>query len=120
MLLADTSIWVDHLRRGNAVLAHLLRADEVSCHAYVIGELACGSIRNRAEILRLLQALPSLPRIEDQEILTFIDRQRLMGKGLGLVDVHLLASCQLSRVALWTTDVQLAAAAGRLGLAPRP
>lgn len=119
MILVDTSVWVDHLRKGNDALAALLRADEVACHPFVIGELACGSLRNRAELLTLLSALPPLPKVADDEALGFIDRHRLMGKGLGLIDVHLLASCLLASVGLWTRDASLARAASSLGLARR-
>lgn len=116
MILADTSIWVDHLRVGNRGLIELLHADQVACHAFVIGELACGRMGNRDEVLRLLAALPRLARVEDDEALHFIERHRLMGQGLGLVDVHLLAACALSAVDLWTSDRKLAQAASRLGI----
>ena len=96
MVLVDTSVWVDHLRQGDAILASLLEAGEVSCHPFVVGELACGAIRNRSQILRLLLALPTLAKADDDEVLAFIDRHRLMGSGLGLIDVHLLASCLLA------------------------
>ncbi len=117
MILVDTSVWVDHLRRGNSRLAELLLAEQVVCHSFVIGELACGSIRNRAEVLRLLSALPSVQKVEDAEALDFIEQQKLMARGLGLVDVHLLASCVLAGVGLWTRDKRLAQAALQLGLA---
>lgn len=118
MILVDTSVWVDHLRQGNERLARLLRADEVACHSLVIGELACGSIRNRTEVLSLLSALPLLPKVADGEVLDFIDRNRLMGKGLGLVDVHLLASSTLAGVDFWTRDKKLAQVASGMGLTP--
>ena len=116
MVLVDTSVWVDHLQRGDEALAELLRADEVACHPFVIGELACGGLGNRAEVLRLLSALPSAPKVEDAEALAFIERHGLMGRGLSLVDVHLLASCALAGVGLWTRDRTLARAAERMGL----
>ncbi len=118
MILVDTSVWVDHLRRGNSQLAELLLTDQVVCHPFVIGELACGGIRNRAEVLGLLSALQPLPKVEDGESLDFIEHHRLMGKGLGLIDVHLLASCALAGVGLWTRDKKLAQAASWLGLTP--
>ena len=118
MILVDTSVWVDHLRRRDERLAELLDAGEVVCHPFVLGELACGSLGNRARILSLLESLPTLPKMEDDETLGFIDRHRLMGSGLGLIDVHLLASCMLTSVPLWTRDARLAAAALKLGLAP--
>ncbi len=116
MVLVDTSIWVDHLRRGVRELAASLHAGEVACHPFVIGEVACGALRHRAELLDLLGALPALPRAGDSEVLAFIDRHRLMGKGLGWIDVHLLASCRLADAPLWTRDKRLAQAAARLGL----
>ena len=116
VVLVDTSVWVDHLRRRDDALADLLEADEVTCHPFIVGELACGGIRNRSEILSLLSALPSLTRAQDDEVLTFIDRHRLMRQGLSLIDVHLLASCMLTGVPLWTRDKKLGNAAIELGL----
>lgn len=119
MVLADTSVWVDHLRQGDAILAALLEAGEISCHPFVAGELACGALRNRSEVLRLLLALPALPKLDDAEALAFIDRHRLMGTGLGLIDVHLLASCLLAGTTVWTRDATLSRAAEKLGVAAR-
>jgi predicted nucleic acid-binding protein len=119
MVLADTSVWVDHLRRGNGKLSELLLAGDVACHPFVIGELACGSIGNRRHILGCLQALVSLPKAEDDEVLLFIERRGLMQRGLGLIDVHLLASAALSGVFLWTLDVRLRRAAKDLGISVR-
>ena len=116
MILADTSIWVNHFRRHCDELADLLEAGEVACHPFVIGELACGGIQNRPEILSLLTALPSLTKAEDDELLGFIDRHSLMGCGLGLIDIHLLASCKLDGTALWTNDKKLHQAAEKLQL----
>ena len=120
MILVDTSVWVDHLRKGDEELAALLQTDEVACHPFVIGELACGNIRNRTELLKLLSALPQLPKAQDVEVIEFISRHRLMGKGLGLIDVHLLASCALARAGLWTRDRKLSKAASGLGLGQGP
>lgn len=117
MILADTSVWIEHLRRGEPRLAARLEAGEVLCHPFVVGELACGNLRRRAEILGLLANLPGLGKVDDDEALAFIARHRLQGKGLGLVDIHLLASCALARRPLWTLDTRLAKAAARLGLA---
>jgi predicted nucleic acid-binding protein len=116
VVLADTSVWVEHLRRGEPRLSALLDTGEVLCHPFVIGELACGNLRRRGEILELLAALPGLGKASDREILTFIERHRLQGQGLGLVDVHLLAACALAHRPLWTLDARLARAAARLGL----
>jgi hypothetical protein len=116
-VLVDTSIWIHHLSKGSADLRRLLDAGEVFSHPLVIGELACGNLRNRAEILALLRTLPSARVAGDDEVLAFIEARKLAGKGLGLVDVHLLASAALSRVPLWTADKRLRDAAGSLGLA---
>ena len=116
MVIVDTSIWVTHLRQGNRQLEKLLMDAEVMCHPFIIGELACGNLKNRNEIISLLQSLPMAPTIEFDEFLFFIDRNHLMGKGVGLVDVHLLASAQLSGVPLWTADKRLKSAADQLAL----
>lgn len=115
MIFVDTSVWVDHPREGDEGLAGLLHAERVVCHPFVLGELACGGIRNCKTILDLLSALPALVKVEDAEVLDFIDRHRLMGNGMGLIDVHLLASCMLAGAELWTRDRKLAEAAARLG-----
>ena len=116
MVLVNTSVWVDHLRRRDDALAALLEAGEVACHPFIVGELACGGIQNRPEILSLLSALPSLAKAEDDEVLLFIDRRRLMGRGLGLIDVHILASCMSAGVSLWTRDAKLGKVASELEL----
>lgn len=119
MVLVDTSIWVRHLREGNTALEKLLNDAAVICHPFILGELACGSIRNREEILSLLKALPVTPVISVDEILHFIDRNDLSGKGLGLVDIQLLASARLANVPLWTSDRRLRTEAIRLDVAWR-
>ena len=116
MILADTSVWIDHFRRGNDRLTSLLEAEEVLVHQFVIGELACGSLKNRGEILSLLGQLPTAVMADPDEVLAFIDAHRLMGRGLGYVDVHLLASVRLQDAALWTLDARLGDAATRLGV----
>jgi hypothetical protein len=116
MVLVDTSVWVSHLREGNDRLADLLDKGDVCCHPFVIGELACGNLKNRIEILSLLQALPTAEFADHDEILTFIDTNRLMGKGLGYVDVHLLCSAVLSGISFWTADRRLAQAASALAI----
>jgi hypothetical protein len=118
MILADTSLWVEQLRRPNGPLTAALDAGVIVMHPFVIGELACGNLRNRHTLLELWSDLPSAPTATDSEALQFIERHALAGKGLGYVDVHLLASTALSGGAkLWTTDRPLAAAAARLRLA---
>ena len=117
MILVDTSVWVEHLRRGLPRLATLLQAGEVLIHPWVIGELACGNLRNRSQVLELLQGLPAATVASDVEVLLLIERERLIGRGIGYVDVHLLASARLSRCGLWTQDRRLAAVAQEQGLA---
>ena len=117
MVLVDTSIWITHLRQGSPQLEKLLMDTEVMCHPFIIGELACGNLKNRNEIIPLLQSLPTALTIEFDEFLLFVDRHHLMGKGIGLVDVHLLASAQLTGVPLWTADKRLKSAADQLALA---
>jgi predicted nucleic acid-binding protein len=116
MVLVDTSIWVTHFCQGSRQLEKLLMDAEVMCHPFIIGELACGNLKNRTEIISLLQSLPMAPTIEFDEFLFFIDQNQLMGKGVGFVDVHLLASAQLAGVPLWTADKKLKVAADQLEL----
>jgi predicted nucleic acid-binding protein len=119
-VLVDTSLWVDHLSRGREDLADFLRRGVAMTHPWVVGELACGGIRNRDEVLGLLQSLPT-PRVVDHaEALVFIEAHNLMGLGLAYVDIHLLASCVLDRVPLWTRDKALGAVAQKLGVAFDP
>ncbi len=107
MVLVDTSIWVDHLRKGNRHLEKLLLDAEVVCHSFVICELACCNIENRSEILTLLQSLPAIPTIDLDEYLYFINQNLLYGFGIGFVDIHLLASAKLIDVPIWTADKKL-------------
>ena len=116
MILVDTSLWINHLKSNESYLEKLLFDGEVMCHTHVIGELACGNIKNRREIISLLQALPMAPQIEFDEYLYFIDKNQLNGRGIGFVDIHLLASAQLGQVKLWTVDKRLKAIAAELGL----
>jgi predicted nucleic acid-binding protein len=116
MILVDTSVWINHLRSSERHLEKLLLDGKVLCHTHVIGELACGNIKNREEIISLLQALPMAPHIEFNEYLYFIDRNKLNGRGIGFVDVHLLASAQLGQVKLWTVDKRLRTTAAEFGL----
>ncbi len=117
MTLVDTSIWVEHLCRGLPRLATLLQDGEVLIHPWVIGELACGNLRNRSQVLELLQGLPAATVASDAEVLLLIERDRLMGRGIGYVDAHLLASARLSRCRLWTQDRRLVAVAQERGIA---
>ncbi len=120
MILVDTSVWVDHLRRGDTQLVALLENATVLTHPFVIGEIACGSLADRATVIELLTDLPAAPLADVGEVLAFVERQRLFGKGIGYVDVHLLASVVLSGSLLWTRDKRLRAAAQGLGVEFQP
>ena len=120
MVLVDTSPWVTHLRKGHPDLAALLEEGEVSTHPFIIGELACGNLKNRFEILSLLCSLPATVVAQHEEVMTFIESNRLMGKGLGYVDVHLLAATVLSDIRLWTEDKALASVSRAMGMEFRP
>jgi predicted nucleic acid-binding protein len=114
MILVDTSVWTSHLRHGSERLQALLRDDQVLCHPFVVGELACGSLRNRKEVLALLDALPQAPVAEQGEVLSFVEARHLHGRGLGWVDVNLLASALLAKCRFWTLDKPLRNAAASL------
>ena len=120
MILVDSSIWIDHFRQANGPLIALLEAEEVSIHPFILGELACGNFRNRKGIIALLHALPMVPKASDDEILFFIERHQLAGKGVGLIDMHLLASCRLANVKLWTADKRLDTLAKELAVGGSP
>lgn len=116
MILVDTSVWVDHLRHGEPGLIELLERSTVVMHPFVVGEIACGSLRDRDSILELLQDLPAAVVAEAAEVMHFIERHALHGKGIGYVDVHLLASVVLtSGSRLWTRDLKLLRVAASLG-----
>ena len=118
MILVDTSVWIDHLRSGEPSLAAALGGGRVMMHPFVLGELACGNLANRSEVLKLLGDLPAAPTATDPEALDFIERRALMGRGIGYIDVHLLAATALAGDArMWTRDRRLAAAASELALA---
>ncbi len=114
MTLVDTSVWVEHFRMGNERLKAILLSGQVATHPFVIGELACGNLRNRGEILRLLAALPRVPAADHEEVMHFLASRRLYSRGLGWVDVHLLASALMAGCGLWTLDEALRQAASRL------
>jgi len=118
VILVDTSVWIDHLRAADRQLAGLLLEEQVLCHPFVVGELACGALKRRVEILAPLRSLPRAPAVDHEEVFPFIGAHALMGSGLGWVDVHLLASVCLAGERLWTRDHRLAQAARRLGVAP--
>lgn len=117
MILVDTSVWVDHLQRGNADLAQRLNQGQVLSHPFVVGELALGSLKQRTTVLEALQNLPIVSVATDAEVLGFISTHALHGIGIGYVDVHLLAATRLTPgTQLWTLDKRLQAAASQLGL----
>jgi len=110
-------VWVDHLRKGDVLLADLLERSDVVMHPFVVGEIACGSLADRALVLELLQQLPAAMVAEPDEALGYVERHQLYGRGLGYVDVHLLASAAIGGTRLWTRDRRLSAAAQELGCA---
>jgi len=120
MVLVDTSVWVSHFRESEPNLEQLLNNGEVMCHLFVVGELACGNLKNRHAILSLLQLLPSATQAKSEEILQFIEQNHLMGKGLGYIDVHLSASAVLTGVPMWTYDKRLNKANEELGVRYKP
>jgi predicted nucleic acid-binding protein len=114
----DTSVWIDHFRRPNTLLSKRLEAGEVWIHPFVIGELACGNLSQRREILRALSELQSAPLIAHDDVLQLVEDRRLNGLGLGWIDMHLLTSAYVAGLALWALDKRLVAAARGLGLEP--
>ena len=117
MILVDTSIWVDHVRRRNEILAGLLERDLILSHPFVIGELALAGLK--PEVLGSLRKLPRAVAARDDEVMEMIERHCLAGRGIGYVDAHLLASARLTGDAkVWTTDRKLKAVAEELGLLP--
>lgn len=118
MILVDTSIWVDHLRSGLPRLTAALQAGAVFIHPWVIGELACGHLRDRSRVLQLVQGLPAARVASPAEVLILIEQHQLMGRGIGFVDAQLLASARLTHSSLWTKDRRLAALAADLAVSP--
>ena len=118
MVLVDTSVWVAHLRQGDSGLETLLHEGRVVCHPFIVSELACGTLLNRNEIISLLETLPGAIRPEHEEVMQFIENYRLMGQGLGYIDMHLLAAAKLTGVSLWTLDQKLHEVAQQLQLVP--
>jgi predicted nucleic acid-binding protein len=117
MVLADTSVWIDHLRKGDAALARLLQLQQILIHPFVVGEVALGNLKNRTVVIDSLLNLPIATIASDEEVLNFITGHKLSGTGIGYLDAHLLASVKLSGGAkLWTRDKRLGTAATTLGL----
>jgi predicted nucleic acid-binding protein len=120
VILVDTSVWVDHFKRANPVLAGLLDNDDVLTHPFVIGELAVGNLNQRTGVLHALEQLPQAHLAYDEEVLRFVEQERLSGLGIGYIDAHLLASARLTTATtLWTYDKRLAEVAERLWMTPR-
>ena len=118
MILVDTSVWIDHLRAGDKQLADLLNSSQVLAHPFVIGELACGNLHKRDDVLKLLNNLPRAPLVSQEEVLHFVKCNKLMGQGIGFIDVHLLASTALAdATTIWTRDKRLQRTARKLKLA---
>jgi hypothetical protein len=117
-VLADTSIWIDHFRRGDRQLAQFLDRGEVVMHAFVIGELALGSVSKSTAMMDDLHDLPKAAVANTDEILKFITERKLSGSGIGYVDAHLLAAAALGPETLvWTRDKRLKSVARSLSLA---
>jgi predicted nucleic acid-binding protein len=116
MVLVDSSVWVEHLRSGDIGLENLLNEGHVVCHLFIVGELACGNLSNRSEILSLLHALPLATHAEHEEVMHFIENYSLMGKGLGYIDMHLMVSALLTKVPIWTLDNKLKEVSLKLGI----
>jgi hypothetical protein len=117
MILVDTSVWIDHLRSGDDNLVQQLNSSNVLMHPFVLGELACGNLNKRKEILTLFKDLPLLSVATDDEVLFFIEQHKLMGRGIGYIDSHLLAAVALNGSArLWTRDKRLIEVSDSLSL----
>jgi hypothetical protein len=117
MVLIDTSVWIDHFNRSDPILQFLLNEFEVVTHPFILGELACGSFKNRNEIFGLLSNLPTIKTISTEEYFLFLEKNKLYGLGLGFVDIHLLASSLLSRCSIYTKDKSLLSAVNSLKIA---
>jgi predicted nucleic acid-binding protein len=117
MILVDTSVWIDHLRKTETQLVQLLENTLVLMHPFIIGELACGNLQNRSQVLMLLENLPKAKEASNQEVLYFIEHNKLMGCGVGYIDAHLLASVALTDgTEIWTRDKKLKNLSKQLGL----
>ncbi len=116
MVIVDTSVWINHFRNGDEVLSQVLREGKVAIHEFILGELACGSFKNRDEVIDLLKNLSRSKKVTLEEYLLFIKKNELYGKGIGFVDIHLLASSKLSGYTLLTYDKKLESEAKILGL----
>jgi len=116
MILVDTSVWIDHFHHSDEALKKLLLSNQVCIHPFILGELSCGNISNRKEVLALLRTLWSVDMALDEEVFILIEDRKLYGKGLGFIDIHLLASAMIHQVPIWTRDKSLKRVAGELGI----
>jgi hypothetical protein len=116
LILVDTSIWIDHFRSSNSWLVGLLETEQVCMHPWVVGELACGNLANRANMLYLLKSLPQIAVANEDEVLYFIEKHGISGNGVGYLDMHLLAAAALGRLKIWTRDRRLNEVAALLEL----
>jgi len=116
LILADTSIWIDHFRNNNKAFASLLEDGQIAVHRFVIGELSCGNLKNRSVILGHLKDIPEVELADHDEVLGFIEERKLYGKGIGWIDAHLLASALLSGTPLWTAEKKLKTISASLGI----
>ncbi|WP_353572015.1 PIN domain-containing protein [Candidatus Albibeggiatoa sp. nov. BB20] len=116
MILVDTSVWINHLHKQDEQLTNLLIKNQIICHPLVIGELACGNLHQRQKILSLLKALPTIQEVNTLDVLDFIEQQKLMGRGIGIVDITLLFATYIHQIKLWTEDKRLKTVAKTLNL----
>ena len=112
----DTSVWIDHFHHSDEDLKVLLLSNQVCIHPYILGELSCGNISNRKEVLSLLRTLRSIDLVLDEEVFILIEERKLFGQGLGFIDIHLLASAMIHQVLIWTRDKSLKRVAVELGI----
>lgn len=117
MTLVDTSVWIEPLRFGNGRLKRLLQDAQVICHPFIVGEIACGHLRDRARVLHSLSTLPAAEVVEDEEVLRLIETRKLSGRRIGWVDAHLLAATLAHACSLWATDGRLGRVATDLNVA---
>ena len=107
MFLVDTSVWIDFLREGNALLKDLLQDGEVFTHPFIYGELSVGNLNKRKHFLSMFSDLPNVPECSHEEVLFMIEKHKLYGKGIGYTDAHLLCSAIIHDIQLWTLDKRL-------------
>jgi predicted nucleic acid-binding protein len=119
-MLVDTSVWIDHFRRSHPALVAALERGDAECHDFVLGELACGTLPRRDEVLPLMRMLPRIAPVTRDEAMALIEGRRLWGRGLGWVDVNLLAATLVAGARLWTLDRRLREVAHALGIAWEP